>query len=348
MSDRHLGLGIIAKNFSMGKAWILGFLAMLGAGSAYLEPELMESSMSNSTEVLLGKRSAYSGMATWYDVETWKAGACGQDIDNSMHIVALNEPMYGSLNERSSWCGKKIMIANGLKTAKAVIMDACPQTKQCHHGALDMSMSLFQEFHHLVLGVFPITWWTIDDDDDDDHPSHPPEKTSSHSHHDNSTSSRSDSSSSHSSTPSSSSSSSSFASSSSSSPTSSSKSDGNAASRSSERSAASASAASARARAASIAKKQSLSKASARSASSASQEMAASSHASSHGSQTHATTSSPSSSSSSGGRTPHQDTTTSTNTSNDDDPRAGNLENFVKVLNGLSMLVHAAAHDEQE
>jgi len=346
MSDRHLGLGIIAKNFSMGKAWILGFLAMLGAGSAYLEPELMESSMSNSTEVLLGKRSAYSGMATWYDVETWKAGACGQDIDNSMHIVALNEPMYGSLNERSSWCGKKIMIANGLKTAKAVIMDACPQTKQCHHGALDMSMSLFQEFHHLVLGVFPITWWTIDDDDD--HPSHPPEKTSSHSHHDNSTSSRSDSSSSHSSTPSSSTSSSSFASSSSSYPTSSSKSDGNAASRSSARSAASASAASARARAASIAKKQSLSKASARSASSASQEMAASSHASSHGSQTHATTSSPSSSSSSGGRTPHQDTSTTTSTSNDDDPRAGNLENFVKVLNGLSMLVHAAAHDEQE
>ena len=346
MSDRHLGLGIIAKNFSMGKAWILGFLAMLGAGSAYLEPELMESSMSNSTEVLLGKRSAYSGMATWYDVETWKAGACGQDIDNSMHIVALNEPMYGSLNERSSWCGKKIMIANGLKTAKAVIMDACPQTKQCHHGALDMSMSLFQEFHHLVLGVFPITWWTIDDDDD--HPSHPPEKTSSHSHHDNSTRSRSDSSSGHSSTPSSSTSSSSFASSSSSYPTSSSKSDGNAASRSSARSAASASAASARARAASIAKKQSLSKASARSASSASQEMAASSHASSHGSQAHATTSSSSSSSSSGGRTPHQDTSTSKSTSNDDDPRAGNLENFVKVLNGLSMLVHAAAHDEQE
>lgn len=330
----------------MGKAWILGFLAMLGAGSAYLESELMEPGLSNSTEVLLGKRSAYSGMATWYDVETWKAGACGQDIDNSMHIVALNEPMYGSLNERSSWCGKKIMIANGLKTAKAVIMDACPQTKQCHHGALDMSMSLFQEFHHLVLGVFPITWWTIDDDDD--HPSHPPEKTSSHSHHDNSTRSRSDSSSSHSSTPSSSSSSSSFASSSSSYPTSSSQSDGNAASRSSERSAASASAASARARAASIAKKQSLSKASARSASSASQEMTASSHASSHGSQTHATTSSPPSSSSSGGRTPHQDTTTSTSTSTDDDPRAGNLENFVKVLNGLSMLVHAAAHDEQE
>ena len=99
----------------MGKAWILGFLAMLGAGSAYLESELMEPGLSNSTEVLLGKRSAYSGMATWYDVETWKAGACGQDIDNSMHIVALNEPMYGSLNERSSWCGKKIMIANGLK-----------------------------------------------------------------------------------------------------------------------------------------------------------------------------------------------------------------------------------------
>ena len=308
----------------------------------------MESGMSNSTEILLGKRSAYSGMATWYNVETWKAGACGQDIDNSMHIVALNEPMYGSLNERSSWCGKKIMIANGLKTAKAVIMDACPQTKQCHHGALDMSMSLFQEFHHLVLGVFPITWWTIDDDDDNDHPSHHPEDSSSHNYHGDSMSSRSDSSSSHSSTSSSSSSSSSFVTSAPSAPISSSTNDDSPASRSSARSAASASAASARARAASIAKKQSLSKASARSASNASKETATSSHASSYGSQTHATTSSPPSSLSSGVRIPHQDTSTTTSTSNDDDPRAGNLENFVKVLNGLSMLVHAAAQDEQE
>lgn len=308
----------------------------------------MEAGMSNSTEILLGKRSAYSGMATWYNVETWKAGACGQDIDNSMHIVALNEPMYGSLNERSSWCGKKIMIANGLKTAKAVIMDACPQTKQCHHGALDMSMSLFQEFHPLVLGVFPITWWTIDDDDDNDHPSRHPEDSSSHNHHGNSMSSRSDSSSSHSSTPSSSSSSSSFVTSAPSAPVSSSTNDDSPASRSSARSAASASAASARARAASIAKKQSMSKASARSASNASKETATSSHASSYGSQTHATTSSPPSSLSSGVRIPHRDTSTTTSTSNDDDPRAGNLENFVKVLNGLSMLVHAAAQDEQE
>ena len=81
---------------------------------------------------------AYHGTATWYDVETYIEGACGQWIDNSMHIVALNQPMYGDLNSHSSWCGKKIMIANGLKTRRAVIRDACPETRQCHHGALDM------------------------------------------------------------------------------------------------------------------------------------------------------------------------------------------------------------------
>lgn len=337
----------------MRGTWLLTFLTVLNAVSAYLEPEVIESSVVNSSKILLGKRSAFSGMATWYDVETWKAGACGQDIDNSMHIVALNEPMYGSLNERSNWCGKKIMIANGLKTAKAVIMDACPQTKQCHHGSLDMSMSLFQEFHHLVLGVFPITWWTIDDDDDDDeHRSHHQKSGSSSKHHGDSSSSSSVSSSSHSSPTSSSSSSSSFGSSSSPSSSSSSTNYENQASRSSARSAASVSAASARASAASIAKKQSLSKASARSESLASKESAASSHSSasqsSHSSATHSTASSTHSSSSSSASTSSQDTSTSRSSSNDDDPRAGNLENFVKVLNGLSMLVHAAAQGDQE
>ena len=110
----------------------------------------------------LHKRSAYSGKATWYDVETSQQGACGKWINNDMPIVALNQPMYGPMNARSNWCGKTIMINNGLTTKRAVVMDACPETRQCHHGSLDMSMSLFQEFHGLTLGEFPITWWTVD------------------------------------------------------------------------------------------------------------------------------------------------------------------------------------------
>ena len=50
----------------------------------------------------LHKRSAYSGKATWYDVETSQQGACGKWINNDMPIVALNQPMYGPMNARSN------------------------------------------------------------------------------------------------------------------------------------------------------------------------------------------------------------------------------------------------------
>jgi len=150
------------------KAFLVALVLGVGIATAFLDPEVLEASAKNSSAHTLRKRSAFSGTATWYDVETYQAGACGYDIDNSMHIVALNEPMYGDLDSRSKWCGKHIMIANGLKTVRAVIMDACPETSQCHHGSLDMSMSLFQEFNDLTLGVFPITWWTIDDSHDND------------------------------------------------------------------------------------------------------------------------------------------------------------------------------------
>lgn len=150
------------------KTFLVALVLGVGIATAFLDPEVLEANVKNSSAHTLRKRSAFSGTATWYDVETYQAGACGYDIDNSMHIVALNEPMYGDLDSRSKWCGKHIMIANGLKTVRAVIMDACPETSQCHHGSLDMSMSLFQEFNDLTLGIFPITWWTIDDSHNDD------------------------------------------------------------------------------------------------------------------------------------------------------------------------------------
>ena len=329
------------------KAFLVALVLGVGIATAFLDPEVLEANVKNSSAHTLKKRSAFSGTATWYDVETYQAGACGYDIDNSMHIVALNEPMYGDLDSRSKWCGKHIMIANGLKTVRAVIMDACPETSQCHHGSLDMSMSLFQEFNDLTLGIFPITWWTIDDSHNDDgdkgrgngggksksgsassdsrSQSQSQSYSRSHSHSQTHSHSRSYSSST---------------------PTSSSYHEHNA-SRSSAQAEAAASASSARARASSIAREQSLSKASAASSRSSASEASLrskSSEAASHdSSSTRVATSSSDSHSSS--TTASSSSSQTTGSSSQDDPRVGNLENFVKVLNGLSMLVHAAAQN---
>lgn len=331
------------------KTFLVALVLGVGIATAFLDPEVLEANVKNSSAHTLRKRSAFSGTATWYDVETYQAGACGYDIDNSMHIVALNEPMYGDLDSRSKWCGKHIMIANGLKTVRAVIMDACPETSQCHHGSLDMSMSLFQEFNDLTLGIFPITWWTIDDSHNDDgdkgHGNGGGKSKSGSASSDPRSRSQSQSQSysrshSHSQTHSHS------RSYSSSTPTSSSYHEHNA-SRSSAQAEAAASASSARARASSIAREQSLSKASAASSRSSASEASLrskSSEAASHdSSSTRVATSSSDSHSSS--TTASSSSSQTTGSPSQDDPRVGNLENFVKVLNGLSMLVHAAAQN---
>ena len=352
--DRHSSAGTNCRATtppriatSAMKAFLVALVLGVGIATAFLDPEVLEANVKNSSAHTLKKRSAFSGTATWYDVETYQAGACGYDIDNSMHIVALNEPMYGDLDSRSKWCGKHIMIANGLKTVRAVIMDACPETSQCHHGSLDMSMSLFQEFNDLTLGVFPITWWTIDDSHNDDgdkgrgngggksksgsassdsrSQSQSQSYSRSHSHSQTHSHSRSYSSST---------------------PTSSSYHEHNA-SRSSAQAEAAASASSAKARASSIAREQSLSKASAASsrssASEASLRSKSSESASHDSSSTRVATSSSDSHSSS--TTASSSSSQTTGSSSQDDPRVGNLENFIKVLNGLSMLVHAAAQN---
>ena len=354
--DRHSSAGTNCRATtppriatSAMKAFLVALVLGVGIATAFLDPEVLEANVKNSSAHTLKKRSAFSGTATWYDVETYQAGACGYDIDNSMHIVALNEPMYGDLDSRSKWCGKHIMIANGLKTVRAVIMDACPETSQCHHGSLDMSMSLFQEFNDLTLGIFPITWWTIDDSHNDDgdkgHGNGGGKSKSGSASSDPRSRSQSQSQSysrshSHSQTHSHS------RSYSSSTPTSSSYHEHNA-SRSSAQAEAAASASSARARASSIAREQSLSKASAASsrssASEASLRSKSSESASHDSSSTRVATSSSDSHSSS--TTASSSSSQTTGSSSQDDPRVGNLENFVKVLNGLSMLVHAAAQN---
>ncbi|PWN93603.1 hypothetical protein FA10DRAFT_264235 [Acaromyces ingoldii] len=118
----------------------------------------------------LEKRS-FKGKATFYHVATGNAGACGQMLSPDEHVVALNQPQFGDLNQQSSWCGKTITISNGIKQTTARVMDACPTSYgpdgQCSHGGLDMSTSLFQFFNPLGVGVFPITWWEGGSDDGD-------------------------------------------------------------------------------------------------------------------------------------------------------------------------------------
>ncbi|EPQ32306.1 uncharacterized protein PFL1_00502 [Pseudozyma flocculosa PF-1] len=104
-------------------------------------------------------KRAYNGDATWYDVETGNAGACGQMLKESDFVVAINQPQYGSLNQKSSWCGKTITISANGKSTQARVADACPTGGgNCGFGSLDMSKSLFQFFNPLGVGKFSITW----------------------------------------------------------------------------------------------------------------------------------------------------------------------------------------------
>jgi len=72
-------------------------------------------------------------------------------LHSTDYIVARNNPQYGDLNSKSSICGKTIIISYGGKTAKAMIVDACPE---CAHGSLDMSQALFDHFASEDKGVF--------------------------------------------------------------------------------------------------------------------------------------------------------------------------------------------------
>lgn len=110
----------------------------------------------------LVKRQSFSGQATYYDV-TPNAGACGDWMQNSDYVVALNSPQlnaYGGYqNGKPTSCYKSITISALGQQHGAVIKDECPT---CGWGSLDLSPSLFQSFTGLDAGVFPITWWFND------------------------------------------------------------------------------------------------------------------------------------------------------------------------------------------
>jgi len=115
--------------------------------SGHHQPKRVMARRSNSTTGPV-KRD-YSGQATWFEDGL---GACGITNGPNDFIVALNTPQYGSGED----CFKMITITgdNGI-TQTAQITDECPG---CAYGYLDMSQGLFQAFHDLGVGEFPITW----------------------------------------------------------------------------------------------------------------------------------------------------------------------------------------------
>ncbi|KAK0546498.1 hypothetical protein OC845_004576 [Tilletia horrida] len=111
---------------------------------------------------LLSAGARIGGQGTWFNVEENEVD-CGGFYKSSDFVVALNQPMYGNLNAKSPFCDRWITVyANG-KSAKAKIVDACPESSDaCHHGSLDMSQGLFKYFAGLDVGVIDIHW-TMDD-----------------------------------------------------------------------------------------------------------------------------------------------------------------------------------------
>ncbi|BEI84246.1 hypothetical protein CcaverHIS002_0408500 [Cutaneotrichosporon cavernicola] len=90
----------------------------------------------------------FDGKATYYEAGL---GACGGVNTGADKIVALNAQQW----DGGAHCGKTITITEGGKSAQATIVDLCPG---CPYGALDLSESLFTNFHDTGKGVFQLSW----------------------------------------------------------------------------------------------------------------------------------------------------------------------------------------------
>ncbi|KAI7883790.1 hypothetical protein K492DRAFT_109642, partial [Lichtheimia hyalospora FSU 10163] len=96
---------------------------------------------------------SFSGTGTFFS--TTDEGACETPTNDDDLIVALNSEQYGNTDEKSPWCGKKVKITVGKKTAEATISDACPE---CKFGDLDMTATLFKKLGDLDTGELDIKW----------------------------------------------------------------------------------------------------------------------------------------------------------------------------------------------
>ncbi|KAL1935730.1 hypothetical protein VTP01DRAFT_4870 [Rhizomucor pusillus] len=109
-------------------------------------------------------KSTFKGTGTWFipSTEGGSEGACEVNNEDDAKIVALNAEQYGDSSSKSKWCGKKVKITAGGKSATATITDECPE---CDYGDLDLTTAVFKELADLDEGVIDITWKVVSDDD---------------------------------------------------------------------------------------------------------------------------------------------------------------------------------------
>ncbi|KAI7874486.1 hypothetical protein K492DRAFT_240821 [Lichtheimia hyalospora FSU 10163] len=103
----------------------------------------------------------YHGTGTWFvpEKEGGIYGACGPKEDSESMIVAMNANQYGNMNQKSKWCGKKLMLKGPNGSTKVTVNDACPG---CSQGDLDLTPKVFKKvIGDFDIGVGDITWYEI-------------------------------------------------------------------------------------------------------------------------------------------------------------------------------------------
>jgi len=103
--------------------------------------------------------NSHTGELTFFQVGL---GACGFDDagkDLTENIVALSHLIMGEQSNGNPYCGRRITVSYGGKTAQAVVRDKC---MGCAVNNIDGTEKLFTEFNPLTTGRFQVQWWFND------------------------------------------------------------------------------------------------------------------------------------------------------------------------------------------
>ncbi|KZT00347.1 uncharacterized protein LAESUDRAFT_718208 [Laetiporus sulphureus 93-53] len=104
-----------------------------------------------SGEGQLDRRQSYTNARmTFYNADG--IGSCNKPITNTEFIVALDSALY----DGGAHCEESITIEYNGKSAVATIADECVG---CPSGGLDLSVSLFEYFASLEVGLFYADWY---------------------------------------------------------------------------------------------------------------------------------------------------------------------------------------------
>lgn len=106
----------------------------------------------NVTIESLEKRITHTGRATWFEVGL---GNCGYRDKDSDPVIAMSKAFYNA--NKGINCNQWIAITDpkSKKTKYGKMRDSCPG---CGYYDLDLSPSLFKEFHPTSVGVFQMQW----------------------------------------------------------------------------------------------------------------------------------------------------------------------------------------------